>query len=325
MIISASRRTDIPAFFASWFMARLREGFAYVRNPMNYRQVSVVPLQKEAVDCLVFWSKNPNPLLPYLREIEERGYCFYFQFTLTPYDNSIERDLPPKEEIVDTFRKVAEALGAKRVIWRYDPIFVSQRIDVDYHLRQFERLARELKGYTERCVFSFLDFYRKIRKNTGALGIREISSLELAVLGEGLGRLGAAFGLEMCTCAEAFDLSFYGIKKGKCIDDGLITALTGKPLAAKKDRSQRLECGCVQSVDLGAYNTCGHQCLYCYANDRPQAIRKNRERYDLGSPLLCSALEAEDHLRLCGASPGGMGSRCRAEAPSDDGRLPPVG
>lgn len=172
MILSASRRTDIPAFYADWFLNRLREGYVLVRNPMNYHQVSKVRLAPENVDCIVFWTKNPSHFIEKLPEIDNLGYRYYFQFTLNPYGKSIEENLPDKNALVETFKRLSDQCGPEKVIWRYDPIFVGDDYPVDYHAEQFARLANRLEGYTEKCIFSFLDPYAKIQKNNQAVGRR---------------------------------------------------------------------------------------------------------------------------------------------------------
>ena len=177
MILSASRRTDIPAFYADWFLNRLREGSVLVRNPMNYHQVSEVKLTPENVDCIVFWTKNPSRLLEKLPEIDNLGYRYYFQFTLNPYDRSIEENLPEKNVLVETFKRLSDQCGPQKVIWRYDPIFVGGDYPVQYHAEQFDHLARQLNGYTEKCIFSFLDPYAKIQKAIRQLGIRRRNRL----------------------------------------------------------------------------------------------------------------------------------------------------
>ncbi|HHY09267.1 MAG TPA: DUF1848 domain-containing protein [Firmicutes bacterium] len=296
MIISVSRRTDIPAFYAEWFVRRLRQGFAYVRNPMNFRQVSKVILDPKAVDCFVFWTKNPRPLLPYLQEIQDRGYPFYFQFTLTPYDGLIEKRLPPKEKLLETFQALSQAVGAARVIWRYDPIFLSRKITLEDHFQSFTSLAQSLAGFTERCVISFFDVYRKIKRRAEKSGLRAPKKAEMIILGRELAAVASQNGLEMFTCAEGIDLTRFGIRKGKCIDDALIEKISGISLTVKKDPNQRPHCGCVQSVDLGAYNTCLHNCLYCYANGSEQAVQRNTAMYSAKEPILCSRVSEEDQI-----------------------------
>jgi hypothetical protein len=161
MIISCSRRTDVPAFYSDWFFNRLSEGYVLVLNPMNARQVRNVSLALPDVDCIVFWTKNPAPMLDRLHLLKD--YPKYFQFTLTPYDRDVEPNLPPKSELIDTLLRLSDKIGKKRIIWRYDPVLLTDKISIDYHVDHFGDLAKRLSGYTERCVISFIDMYRHIQ------------------------------------------------------------------------------------------------------------------------------------------------------------------
>ncbi len=190
MILSASRRTDIPNYYADWFMGRIREGYCCVRNPMNPRQVSRIDLAPQAVDCIVFWTKNPAGLLPRLKEL--RDYTYYFQFTLTGYGRDIEPNLPDKrEKLIPAFRELSEKIGKERVIWRYDPIFVNEKYTVSYHLKAFEEIADRLAGYTEQVVISFVDLYAKIRKNAAAHSIRDTGEGDMMRLAGEMARIAA--------------------------------------------------------------------------------------------------------------------------------------
>jgi hypothetical protein len=275
MIISASRRTDIPSYYSEWFFNRLKEKIVCVRNPFNMRQVSEINLDPEFVDCIVFWSKNPKPMLSMLQSLKD--YRYYFQFTLNPYDSDIEAGLPPKTEIIETFKRLAGIIGPKKVIWRYDPILINGKYNAAYHIDEFGKLAGALKGYTEKVTFSFIDFYKKITEKIKALGIIEISTEVKNVIARKFSEIAKINNLSIDTCAEDIDLSEYGIAHARCIDDRLISEITGCNLLAEKDRNQRPECGCVKSVDIGKYNSCLNGCVYCYANYGKKAVDKNAE------------------------------------------------
>ena len=296
MLLSASRRTDVPAFFHEWFFNRLREGFVLVRNPMNAGQIRRVQLAPELVDCIVFWTKNPDPMIPRLGGLD--GYQYYFQFSLTPYGRDAETRLPDKAKIVDTFKRLSDRLGPHRVVWRYDPIFVNARYTVSFHAESFGSTARALRGYTEKATISFMDMYRKTERNMAALAPETLgpeAKLDIA------GRLAAAArenSLTMDACAEDIDLSVHGISRAKCIDDRLVARIAGYRIDAKKDKSQRRECGCVAAVDVGAYDTCLHGCLYCYANRGFGAARENAQNHDKSSPLLVGRPGAETCVEL---------------------------
>ena len=284
MIISCSRRTDVPAFYSDWFFNRLREGYVLVRNPMNARQVRNVSLAPPDIDCIVFWTKDPAPMLDRLPLLKD--YPYYFQFTLTPYEKDIESHLPPKADLADTFIRLSDQIGKKRIIWRYDPILLSANINIDYHIDRFHDLAKQLSGHTEKCMISFLDMYRHIQSRMADHSVRPPNESEMRTLAEQFARIAASFGMKAETCAESIDLADDGIEHGRCIDDRLISELTGRNLPAQKDKHQRELCGCVASVDIGEYNTCGHGCRYCYANVSRAKMEKNRSLHSDQSPLL---------------------------------------
>lgn len=289
MVISASRRTDIPALYASWFFNRLEAGYVLVRNPMVPSQVSRIALTFQAVDCFVFWSKNPKPFLSSLSKLD--GYSYYFQYTLNAYGRDVEPALPSLQARLDTFQELSEKIGKERVIWRYDPIFISERYGVLYHLEQFERLLEQLAPYTERCVISFIDQVKQ--RNFNTWGIRGLSTDEMRSIARSFSKCAKDTGLSLETCAEVIDLDEFGILHGRCIDDELIQRICSKQVDAKKDVGQRKACGCVKSVDIGAYDTCSLGCVYCYATheNRPRKVF-----HDVASPLLCSTLHEGDRV-----------------------------
>lgn len=294
MILSVSRRTDIPAFYSEWFFNRLKEGFVYVRNPMNIHQVSKVMLLPEVVDCIVFWSKNPRPMLSRLDEL--KNYMYYFQYTINAYDKGMELSVPRKEGIINTFKELSDKIGPKRVIWRYDPILLTEKMDTDYHVKYFEEIAKRLEGKTNTCVISFVDLYKKTQSNLKDTQAREPSQNEMVELATKMCQIAQEYGMVIQTCAEAIELESVGIKHGKCIDSVLIEDLLGVKLVVGKDPNQRKECGCVQSIDIGEYNTCAHGCKYCYANFKDSMVMRNRAAHDPLSPLLVGHLGADDKV-----------------------------
>lgn len=298
MIISASRRTDIPAFYGQWFVERLRAGFVYVRNPFYPRQVSMVTLDPGLVAGIVFWTKNPGPLLPLLHIIDDLGYMYFFQFTLTPYDKTLERNLPPKEGLIATFHELAEKLGPQRVVWRYDPIILNRELSLSRHVELFGQLAEELHGSCNRCVISFVDHYAKTKRNTNRMGLQPITEEDMQALGRELAAIASQFNLPLFTCSEQVDLRHWGISPGSCVDGMLIEELTGTKLRFKKDHNQRPACGCVESVDVGAYNTCRHGCLYCYATGDHGRAMANWAAHKPESPLLVGQIGPEDQITV---------------------------
>lgn len=285
MILSVSRRTDIPAFYAEWFMERLRQKYVLVRNPFNIHSISRIPLTPENVDAIVFWTKNSKPIHRYLDEIDNLKYKYYFQYTITPYKKDLEEEVQDKKEIVETFKNLSEKIGSEKVILRYDPVILSDNYTIDFHKKAFTRLCDLLAPYTKKIVFSFLDDYKKISKNIKQLNIKEISAEEMCIMAEYFADTAKKYNLKIESCAEQIDLGRFGINHGKCIDDELIEKITGYKISAGKD-NQRNACGCIKCIDIGEYNTCMHKCLYCYANINKEAAFKNYKLHDKKSPLL---------------------------------------
>lgn len=297
MIISASRRTDIPAFYSDWLFNRLREGFVLVRNPMNIHQVSKIRLTPDVVDCIVFWTKKPANLIQrHCDELNKIQTPFYFQFTINPYDKSIEPNVPYKKHIFSTFIKLSSIVGKERLIWRYDPIIFTDKITFGYHCKFFEMMTRLLVPYTNKCIISFLDFYKKTKRNMQSINVLEPSKDIKILLCQNFHNIASRYGLKIVTCAEALDLSHIGIHHGKCIDPGLIAHLCNGHILAQKDKNQREECGCIESIDIGSYNTCRHGCLYCYANFSKEAVERQSSSHNPVSPLLFGELNSDDNI-----------------------------
>ena len=304
-IISASRRTDIPAFFADWFMSRVREGHFYRINPFNTGQVKGVSLAPEDVDAIVFWSKNPRPLMEHLEELDRRGYRYYFQFTLNPYGPVFEPYLPTLAERLAAFRELAGRIGANKVVWRYDPVILSSETPVEWHLERISAMAEELSGKTDRLVFSFLDFYGKVKNRLKELerryGIRlyDIAAADnrdkMLSFAAGLKQIGENNGMEVLSCAEQEEFREAGIGHGSCIDGSLIRDLFGVDRTFARDKNQRGECLCVESVDMGMYNTCSFQCAYCYANLSDRMIMANLAKHN---PRSASIINDYAHITL---------------------------
>ena len=295
MILSASRRTDIPNYYSEWLARRFRAGFLCVRNPMNFRQVSRITLNPNVIDCIVFWTKNPAPMLPYLDEY--RRYMYYFQFTLTGYGKDIEPGLPDKRRIlIPAFCELADRIGRDRVIWRYDPIFLSDHYTLDYHVKAFTRIAEALAGRTRRVVISFPDDYEKTKRNMKGINIQGLTKEKMRRLAHSFAVIAGRYGMEIQTCAEKIDLSEYGITHGACIDREYIEHLLGCRLRAGKDHGQRPECRCMESVEIGSYHTCRNGCRYCYANFSDGRVQARIRDFDVDSPIPCGKMESEDRI-----------------------------
>jgi hypothetical protein len=295
MIVSASRRTDIPAYYSSWFMGRIAAGYCLVANPFDVRRITRVSLKDENVDFLVFWTRDPRPLIPSLAELEARGLRIYFQMTISGYPPELEPGAPPLDEAIGAMRELICALGGRRVIWRYDPIFVARpggahgpeapAIEAEWHRRNFEFIASGLEGGPERVVFSVLDEYsgtaralersgyydtvfgspRKGEPRAEPLALPEPYPALLA----DLAAIARSKGMKPTSCAEPFDLSGLGIGSGACVDQSLACSIWGEAAlssrAGRKDAGQREACRCAPSVDIGSYGSCPRGCAYCYA------------------------------------------------------------
>lgn len=299
LIISASRATDIPAFYADWFFHRLEKGYVIWRNPFSGHD-SYVSFKNTRF--IVFWSKNPAPLLPYLSMLKKRGIGCYIQFTLNDYEAELlEPNVPPPARRIDTFRRLVDALGAGAVVWRFDPLILTDRITIDALLEKITRIADALADYTEKLVFSFADIasYKKVSRNLrqGGINYREWDEESMHKFASRLSAMNNDnWSFRPATCAERIDLSEYGIEHNRCIDPELISRLAPDDAVlqkflynAKTDSGQRKACGCILSKDIGAYNTCPHGCLYCYANTSPVSGFANYNRA-IANPLTDSII-----------------------------------
>lgn len=306
IIVSASRSTDIPAFYGDWFMARLAAGFVTWKSPFGGEPVSV-SFAKARV--FVFWSKNPAPFLPHLDALDRRGFGYYFLFSLNDYEEEgLEPDVPPPGERIGTFIRLSERIGKGRVVWRFDPLVLSDQITVAGLLRKIQKIGDQIAPFTERLVFSFVDIekYSKVKRNLNAAGIkgaREFTDGDVLEFCTGLAALNQKWGLILSACGEQRDLSQYGIGRGQCISHDLMVrefsgdtelmkflcpdgqqALFGKAQGARpekflKDPGQRNACRCIVSKDIGQYSTCMHLCAYCYANTSKARVQRNYDRY----------------------------------------------
>lgn len=312
LIISASRSTDIPAFYADWFMNRLKAGYAKWINPFN-RKPQYVSFKNAKV--IVFWSKNPRPLLKYLYDIDQRGIAYYFQFTINDYrKEGFEPNVPEIDDRIETFKKLSSRIGKEKVIWRFDPLLLTDRLDTNGLLDKISNIGDSLHSYTEKLVISFADIsiYTKVQRNLkkACIKYREFRNEDMKKIAVGINGLKKKWGLEVATCSEKIDLSSFEIVHNKCIDDKLIIRIAAhdKELMSflgyqpqkqmkifpdyeqrkksLKDKGQRKECGCVISKDIGQYNTCGHLCVYCYANYSSETVKRNRQKVSSNSETI---------------------------------------
>ena len=275
-IISASRRSDIPAFYSDWIIKLFKQGSMIWKNPFNPGQKKIIYLDNTRV--IVFWSKNPYTLIDKLNFFNNRGIKYYFQFTLNKYPQYLEPKIPSLKNRIDTFKKLVDRLGTGKVIWRFDPIILTDKINENYIYESLQIIGNSLKGYTDRLMVSFIHLYSKVIKKLKKAGIKykEISQEKKINMLKNISHIGEKLDMDIFTCAEPLninnELNNIGIKKGSCIDKFLMKKIFAPDIElmdylekVKKDKGQRKECGRIQSIDIGNYNTCRHHCLYCYA------------------------------------------------------------
>ena len=291
MIISASKRCDIPAFYSDWFINRLKEGYAYVRNPVQTNIVYEVELTPETVDCIVFWTKNPKPMLDRLDELS--GYPYYFQYTLNWYGKDMEPNVPDIKDRVETFIKLSEKIGRERVVWRYDPIVFTDVYTPDWHRKCFATLAEILHEHTEKAVISLVDLYPRNTNHLVNTGYVQINYDERIALLKDMAEIAHKYGLVIATCAENIpEAPKYGIFQNSCIDRELVERVIGTQIYAQKSNS-RSACNCVENVDIGSYDACPHRCIYCYAKPKTDMTGI---KYDPDAPMLKDKYDPENDV-----------------------------
>ena len=292
MIIQTGQRTDIPAFYTPWFLNRLREGFVLVRNPFHYEAVTRYRLSPDVVDLVGLCTKNPAPMLPHLSALAPYGQYWYV--TITPYGTDLEPHVPPAETVMASFQALSRAVGKNRVGWRYDPIVLTERYTVDFHLAAFARMADRLAGYTETVVISFIDLYEKVRVNFPEA--RPVPRDDRLRLGEAFVRMARERGFTLYPCGEGDELAVFGADCSGCMTVSFLERALGQRLRvpASARRQNRDVCACLISGDIGAYDTCGHLCRYCYANVSKERVAFNLRHHDPASPLLVGHLENGD-------------------------------
>lgn len=284
MIIQTGMRTDIPAFYSKWLLNRIAAGYVLVRNPYNQSQVTRYSLSPDVVDLITFCTKNPAPMLPHMDALKPYGQ--YWFVTITPYGRDVEPNVPDKEFVMENFRKLSDIVGSDSMGWRYDPIFIDDRQTVSWHIEQFKQMAEKLDGATHTCVISFIDFYQKVRRNFSQA--REVSRQERITIGKAFVEIAAGHGMTIRPCAEGTELADYGADCSGCMTkETFETALHSTLDVPKRKSNQRNgKCSCLLGVDIGAYDTCGHFCRYCYANTNAAVVRENMRKHDPSSPFL---------------------------------------
>lgn len=293
MILNTGSRTDIPAYYSKWFYNRIREGFVLVRNPYYPSQVTRYRLSPEVIDILVFCTKNPEPMMAEM-DLLSPFTCFWF-VTVTPYGKDIEPYVPPKEKVLETMKRLSKRLGADRLSWRYDPVLITKKYSVDYHIREFENMANALAGYTGQCVVSFLDLYEKTKRNFPEA--RAVTQGEQEQLVEAFSKAAAKNQMQVHLCCEMESLVRDHVDAKGCMSKEVLEQAAGFRLHVPKQRYARQGCSCLLGADIGVYNTCGHGCLYCYANYDRRTVAENRKAHDVNSPFLIGGFKDDDIIK----------------------------
>ena len=292
MILFASGRTDIPAFYSNWFINRVKAGFVDVRNPFNQKLVSRIYFSD--VDLIMFCSKNP---LPMINKLDILNVPVLFHVTITSYGKDVAPNIPDKRLIIEGVKKLSLVLGIDNVVVRYDPIFLSDKYNVDYHIKAFDKLCKNLNGYVNKIIVSFMDEYKNVRSNKNILKYRAFTREDYKKIGEAFSKSAHDNGMSVQTCFEDEDLTEYGFVKGECLSHELAYILTGKKFKSSNVRKEK-KCECVQMVDIGDYNSCMHMCKYCYANYDEKMVSSNFKRHDDNSSLLIGTIQNDDVIKV---------------------------
>ncbi len=293
MILNTGQRTDIPAYYSEWFINRIEAGEVLSRNPYNPQQVIRYRLDPEVVDLLVFGTKNPAPLLPHLEKLSRFSQLWHI--TITPYGRDIEPNVPPVSEVVESVKALSKSIGANRIFWRYDPVFISDKYSADFHKRAFDKIAAALSGSAQNGVISFIDLYEKTVRNFPT--VTEVSKPLRLELGESFAGSAKRHGIKLYACCEDEELSRFGIDTQGCMTKEVVQGVIGERLEMPKPQYARAQCRCLLGNDIGAYNTCPHMCKYCYANYDSRIVMNNYRNHDPDSPLLLGRLNPDDTVK----------------------------
>lgn len=293
MILNTGSRTDIPAYYSDWFYNRIKEGYVLSRNPFYPTQITKYLLNPEVIDLIVFCTKNPSPMLDRLPLLS--SFDTFWFVTITPYGKEIEPHVPSAKTVIDYFQKLSEQVGKERTSWRYDPIFVTGRYSVEYHIDQFHQMAKTLSDYTQQCVVSFIDLYEKTKRNFKK--VRRVSSAEQEKIIAAFSEIAKENNLQIHLCCENASLIRENVDADGCMSRAVLEKALGCRLHAPQKKMARKECSCLLGADIGAYNTCGHGCLYCYANYDNETVAQNRKLHNPASPLLVGELSNNDIVK----------------------------
>ena len=293
MILNTGLRTDIPGFFSEWFYNRIDDGFVYVRNPYAKNQIYSYRLDPELIDCIIFCTKNPKPMFENLEKIDK--FNQYWHITITPYEKEIEPNVPPMNDVLESFKYLSKKLGKENVTLRYDPIFINEKYTLEKHIESFEYIINSLSGYTTEAIISFIDLYEKTKRNFPKA--REVTKDERLKLGKEFAQIGKKNNITIKTCVEGTELDKFGIDSSGCMTKEVIERAINKNLNIPKQKARNGECYCLLNNDIGEYNTCAHGCLYCYANSNKKLVKRNLKLHDPKSPILIGEIKEDDIIK----------------------------
>lgn len=293
MILNTGARTDTVQYYTEWLLRRFAEGYVLSRNPLFPNKITRYELTPDKVDCVIFCSKNYAPILPRLHEITDRFHT-YFYYTITAYGRDVEPGVPSIEDSIQTLRKLSEIVGRQRIAWRYDPILLTEKYTVSYHLETFARMAKALAPYIDRCIFSFVEMYKKVEVNMPEIIL--LSKTDKKALAQGLGLIGDKYGIYIQTCGTNGDYTRYGIHPSGCTMLDILGRANDIVFKTRKHKGMRQGCHCIENRDIGAYDTCPNGCKYCYANKNLCKAMENFKNHDPASPLLLGYVRPGDTI-----------------------------
>lgn len=294
MILNTGGRTDTVQYYSEWLLNRFKEGFVYSRNPFYPNKVTRYELVHDKIDCVVFCSKNYEPILERLHEITER-FNTYFHYTITAYGEDIEPRVPSIENSINTLLKLETIVGKQRIAWRYDPVLLTEKYTIDYHLKTFDGIADRLSCHIDRCIFSFVEMYKKLSVNMPEL--KPITDDEKNSLAKGLGKIAQKYDIYLQTCATSGDYKKFGIHPSGCMTLDILGNANNIQFKNLKHKGMRKNCNCIETRDIGAYDTCPNGCKYCYANSTPKKAMENFKLHNPNSPILLGKIKETDTIQ----------------------------
>lgn len=294
MIINTGARTDTVQYFTKWLLKRFEEGYVLTRNPLFLNKITRYELTLKKVDAVIFCSKNYAPILPFIKKISDK-FNTYFYYTITAYGKDVEPGVPSIEDSMETLIKLSEIVGKQRAAWRYDPVLLTQKYTTDYHINTFEYMAKTLAPYIDRCIFSFVEMYKKLEANMPEIIL--LTEDDKRLIAKNLGEIAKLNNIVIQTCGTKDDYSKYGIGVSGCMTLDILGKANGVEFKKLKHKGMRQGCGCIESRDIGAYDTCLNGCRYCYANKNHKKAFENYKFHDPNSPLLLGEIQEGDVIQ----------------------------